>query len=390
MVTLSSLEDLAAASALQELRALIPTLWSVGGALAYAVLLQLFPRPFPNWVPLGTSLALSAVILGDRWPAFAVLSLVGYWAARIAARSGCRSPKIMSLLLVGVGSLFLTGRALAWDKVGIRAGPFEVAVFYCDMWMALRLLTLVWESGSQKVRAPALGPYALWVSNPLLLGGPLVRFSNWPLNLRQNRDLLRQRQWWLEVAGALATFCSGLSVAFGDQMLVASGFAQHQWYKGAKVLFFGPWSFYLTFAGQFALMRSLGRLCGVTVPTSFDQPFRQTNIAAFWARWNMTATSVFRDLVFYNRWGFRQHNIYINAFLVFLFVGLWHGSNSYWILFGMFHGVAFCLYLASRTLRQSIGDSSGAMLLSWALTYLCVCAAWYVPSKIVLFIWPEG
>jgi D-alanyl-lipoteichoic acid acyltransferase DltB (MBOAT superfamily) len=390
MVTLSSLEALAAASALQELRALIPTFRSVGGALAYAGLLQLFPRPLPRWVPLGTSVALSAVILGDRWPAFAVLSLVGYWAARSAVGSGSRSPRLMSLLLLSVGSIFLAGRALAWDKLSIRAGQFEVAVFYFDMWTVLRLLTFVWESGSQKFNAPALGSYALWISNPLLLGGPLVRFSNWPPNLSQNRDLLQERQWWLGVAGALATLCSGVLVAFGDQMLVASGFAQHQWYKGAKVLFLSPWSFYLTIAGQFALMQFLGRLCGVTVPTSFDRPFRQTNIAAFWTRWNMTATSVFRDLFFYNRWGFRHHNIYINAFLVFLFVGLWHGSNSYWILFGMFHGVAFCLYLASRTLRQSIGHSSGAMLLSWGLTYLCVCAAWYVPSKIVLFIWPEG
>ena len=390
MVSLSSLGELTAASALQELRAQVPTLRSVGGAIAYAGLLQLFPRRLPHWVPLGLSLLLSALILGDHWPAFAVTSLVGYWAAGCAARSGSRSPKSTSLLLFGIGSIFLAGRALGWDNVRLRIGPFEVAAFYFDMWMVLRLLTLIWEAASRKVNPPAPADYALWVSNPLLLGGPLVRFSSWPLNLRQDQDLLQKRQWWLGVAIALATLCSGVSVALLDRMLNASGFAQDHWYKGAKALFFSPWSFYLTIAGQFSLVQSLGRLCGVTVPKSFDRPFRQSNIADFWARWNMTATSVFRDFFFYNRWGFRRHNVYINVFLVFLFVGLWHGSNWYWLLFGIFHGVAFCIYLATRDFRQSLGESYGVLLLSWGLTYLCVCAAWYVPSKLVLFLWQGG
>ncbi len=99
----------------------------------------------------------------------------------------------------------------------------------------------------------------------------------------------------------------------------------------------------------------------------------------------MTATAVFREYFFYNRWGRRSFNPYLNAVIVFLAVGLWHGSNLYWISFGLIHGIYFCSYLWLRPhlgrFRSRVLKPAGA-----ALTYVCVCMAWYLPSKIVALL----
>jgi membrane protein involved in D-alanine export len=150
--------------------------------------------------------------------------------------------------------------------------------------------------------------------------------------------------------------------------------------KAVTLFFLGPWSFYWTIAGAFLFLASLGELHGLHVGPSFDRPFFQTNIADFWARWNMTATTVFRELLFYNRWGLRRFHPYVNTMLVFLAVGLWHGSNLYWISFGLLHGAYFCSFLWFRSWsgRPRFSRWAGTLL-----TYFCVCTAWYLPSKFV-------
>jgi D-alanyl-lipoteichoic acid acyltransferase DltB (MBOAT superfamily) len=358
------------------------------GAIAFAALLQLSPRSLPFIWTLVLSLVLSAAILGTAWPAFAVTSIVGFFLVREASRSP--SPAKTSLLLIAVVATFLVGRAIGWSSRALEVGQVGFSLFYFDMWMVLRLFTLIWEAASRRIEAPGPANYALWIATPLLLGGPLVRYSTWPERLRRDREPLGQWQWWRSLLVALAMIAGGLLVAVLDRMGTGSRFASVPWFKASRVLFFGPWAFYLLVGGQFALVASVARVCGVTVQASFDRPFAQTSIAAFWSRWNTTATTVFRDYFFYNRWGLRAYNVYANVLLLFLFVGLWHGANAYWILFGVFHGVLFCLYLATRPLRQALGDGPMVRILGWAVTYVCVCAAWYLPSKVVFFLWPGG
>ena len=111
-------------------------------------------------------------------------------------------------------------------------------------------------------------------------------------------------------------------------------------------------------------------------------------MSAFWMNWNMTATFVFRDYLFYNRWGRGTYNIYVNTILLFTLVGLWHEANAYWILWGFLHGLLFCCFLLWRKYNQRLGhDPLRGTPLSRtagrALTYFCVCILWYLPSKIL-------
>ena len=159
------------------------------------------------------------------------------------------------------------------------------------------------------------------------------------------------------------------------------------------VLVTGPLGFYLTYAGFFHLMQVLAVPAGFALPDSFRWPIGRQNVSEFWANWNMTATRVFRDYLFYNRWGGRRHHVFVNVMILFALVGLWHAANAYWLLWGLLHGALFCTYLFWRRYNTRLAfiplrGTRAARVAAAVLTYVCVCACWYVPSKILQRFWP--
>ena len=262
--------------------------------------------------------------------------------------------------------------------MGSLRGPW----FYLDMWMLLRIFVLFWEVGSGRQTAPELLPFAAWCTSPLFLVGPLLRCSQWPDVLVPRAEQTREIRWWRDTVGGLAMVVTGLALV-SLVSVATGGTATRGWTEKFLVVFFlGPWGFYWTIAGAFQYLAALSRVNGISVGPSFERPFFQPNIAEFWARWNITATSVFREYFFYNRWGLRSFNPYLNTLVVFLAVGLWHGSNPYWISFGLLHAVYFSTYLWFRSWSARRGIRGPAHL-GTVVTYLCVCMAWYIPSKVV-------
>jgi hypothetical protein len=353
-------------------------------AAAFAATRLMIGRPLPAWVDALLALALTGWVLGPAFPAFVAACAIAYGVVALAASSRWRHALAMAWLVL-LSSVFVAARALGWDQVAAEVGSTRLAVYYLDMWMVLRLFTFTWEVGNGLVGLPGAARFAGWVASPLLVGGPLVRLSQWPEVMTPDRRMLAPSGWRGAVEGVamigaglvIGAAFEGAGSAFGRDALVL---------KAASVLFVGPWAFYLTVGGFFRLVEWLGAASGVAVPVSFRFPFFKPNVAAFWASWNLTATGVFRDYFFYNRWGLRSYNVYANTLIVFLSVGLWHGSNVYWVCFGLLHGVFFCIFLWSRPRLARFAGRPWFEAASVAVTYLAVCAAWYLPSKIALVL----
>lgn len=294
------------------------------------------------------------------------------------------------LLIIALALIFLIGRGRAWESGTMSVGPLGFAWFAMDMWLTLRLVTFLWEVGSGAIR-PSLITYLSWCFLPFWLFGPVLRYSDFSSQLTR-----------IEVPGQVTDpvpdwrRLSALSVA---QFVLAFMLAKaqlytwtwHAAYPRTVTLISGftflPLGFYLGQAGYFHAMEVLGGIGGFKLPPSFRNPLMKRNISEFWASWNMSATSVFRDYIYYNRWGLQKHHQYLNIAILFLAVGVWHGANSYWVTWGAMHAVGFCAFTwfsrhpspVSRWFAESRFGRPASML----ITYVFVCSCWILPPTLV-------
>jgi D-alanyl-lipoteichoic acid acyltransferase DltB (MBOAT superfamily) len=321
---------------------------------------------------------------------FALVNAVAYAIVRGLSRqsSGARRWNWACIALVLLIATFVFGRVYHWDYFAPLSGSVPIAIYALDMWLVLRLVTLFWEVGSGSIQAPSLIDFTIWTCLPLTLMGPLIRFSQFPGELYVVRTTWKSSGWWRQLAAGAAKLVTGQALYFSRHIMATQWPEAHLWNNAAITFVINPLGFYLSTAGYFDLMQTLGQLCGFKLPASFNFPIGRENISAFWMNWNMTATFVFRDYIFYNRWGLRGYYVYFNTLLLFTLVGLWHAANAYWILWGFLHGLLFCTFLMWRKynvhlkalpFRGTFVSSAAARI----LTYVCVCACWYLPSKIL-------
>lgn len=252
-----------------------------------------------------------------------------------------------------------------------------------DMWLLLRMVSFLWEYGAGKVQLDPLA-YARWMFLPFTLQGPLLRYSEFCSQSRRQSSAPPRFSPKLMMLGSMQ-LAAGMAIYQVTPVLLA----QHRlWASLLVALGTAPWSFYLFAAGMFHVMEALAVTWGINLPKSFDRPFGKSNLSKFWSSWNLTVTNFFRDALFYQRWGLRKPSVYFNLMLLFLAVGLWHGTNLYWSLWGLLHGLGFTLYLLYRSGRlpriQVAGWERISAFGSAAITYLFVCGCWYLPNKLML------
>jgi D-alanyl-lipoteichoic acid acyltransferase DltB (MBOAT superfamily) len=262
--------------------------------------------------------------------------------------------QLACLAMLALIILFTIGRVFHWDRAVPLHGSLRSSACILDMWLIIRLVTLFWEVGSGTIDLPSFSRYVVWTCLPFTLGGPLLRFSEMPKTIQVDWRFWTSAAWWTEGLAAVAKLILGIVLGIGHQMMTDRWPHAHLWNNAVLTFVAGPLGFYLTLAGYFHLMEVLGRPAGFKLPTSFNYPIGRENISAFWMNWNMTATFVFRDYLFYNRWGRRTYNIYLNTLILFTLVGLWHAANPYWVLWGFLHGLLFCVFLLWRKYGQRL------------------------------------
>jgi D-alanyl-lipoteichoic acid acyltransferase DltB (MBOAT superfamily) len=85
-------------------------------------------------------------------------------------------------------------------------------------------------------------------------------------------------------------------------------------------------------------------LIGIPVAENFNQPLLSRNTRDFWNRWHMTLSLYMRDVVFSPlskylamKMGPKNvnHAIAVTIFVVFLLIGVWHGTGWNYAVFGL-------------------------------------------------------
>lgn len=123
----------------------------------------------------------------------------------------------------------------------------------------------------------------------------------------------------------------------------------HMW------LYMYAYSFYLffDFAGYSLFAIALSYLYGIKTPPNFNKPFQSKNIKDFWNRWHMTLSFWFRDCIYMRSLFYMSRKKMFKSqlamsniafFLNFFIMGIWHGLEVYYIVYGLYHAALFIGY----------------------------------------------
>lgn len=119
-----------------------------------------------------------------------------------------------------------------------------------------------------------------------------------------------------------------------------------------------PLQMYADFAGYSEMAIGVGCLLGIKITENFKRPFFSQNIAEYWRKWHISLTSWLTDYVFMplnihfrnmEKWG----SIFA-IIITFILIGLWHGANWTFAVFGLYHGLLYIpLMLSGAFFKKS-------------------------------------
>ena len=182
---------------------------------------------------------------------------------------------------------------------------------------------------------------------PCILSGPIDRPNTFIPQLSQSRRLdyemvsdgLRQILWGMFKKMVLA---DNIAIVVDQVWTSYAAFP-----SSTLILIAVLYSFqmYTDFSGYSDMAIGVGKMLGLKVTPNFLYPFFALNIADYWRRWHMSLTSWLTDYIFmplnikfrdWGNWGM------ITAIIINLVaVGMWHGDNWTFAVFGLYHGLLF-------------------------------------------------
>jgi len=115
------------------------------------------------------------------------------------------------------------------------------------------------------------------------------------------------------------------------------------------------YSFYLffDFAGYSAFAVGVSYILGIRTPENFNKPFIAKNIKDFWNRWHISLSFWFRDYIYMRfvlnsakkkRFKNKYTTSYVGYFLLFGLMGIWHGTELQYIVYGLYQALLMTGY----------------------------------------------
>lgn len=160
---------------------------------------------------------------------------------------------------------------------------------------------------------------------------------------------------------------------------------------------------YADFSGGTDLVIGISELFGIKLPQNFKQPYFATSLANFWQKWHITLGAWMRDYIFYpialtkimqnlSKWctnHFGKHfgrtlPACIANIIVFMLVGLWHGPEMHFFIWGLYNGLVIAFSDILKPLFEKINNKLHINVKSriWHVfciirTFVIVNIGWY-------------
>ncbi|MDO7171362.1 MBOAT family O-acyltransferase [Mariniflexile sp. AS56] len=194
---------------------------------------------------------------------------------------------------------------------------------------------------------------------PKILSGPIERAQKFipqivnkrTFNYNMAVDGLRQILWGVFAKMVIAENCAEI---------VNPIFNNYQNESGNTLLIgasFYAIQLYADFSGYSNMAIGVSKLFGIDLMRNFATPFFSTNISDFWRKWHMSLTTWMMDYIFtplsFTLRRFKKLGLIFSIILTFLIVGLWHGANWTFVVFGALHGIYFIPLVLTGSMNKS-------------------------------------
>jgi D-alanyl-lipoteichoic acid acyltransferase DltB (MBOAT superfamily) len=182
---------------------------------------------------------------------------------------------------------------------------------------------------------------------PQLVAGPIERATSLLPQFLHKREFdygtavdgCRQILWGLFKKIVVADNCAIVSTqVFNDYANMPASLLM------VGLIFFA-FQFYGDFSGYSDIAIGTAKLFGIKLTRNFNVPFFSRNIAEFWRRWHISLTKWMTDYVFIplsfllRKWG--NVGFVVAVSVNMLVVGLWHGANWTFIVWGAYNAILF-------------------------------------------------
>ncbi len=228
--------------------------------------------------------------------------------------------------------------------------------------------------------------FALYVMfYPQLVAGPIER----PQKLLPQFDEIHSFDY-RQVTGGLKLMAWGFfqKVVIADRLAVTVNMVyDHPESHGGFAVLIAMWCFAFQilcdFSGYTDIARGAAQVMGFRLMVNFAQPYWASSIQDLWRRWHISLYTWFRDYLYFSLGG-RRISLWRRVaavMVVFFVVGLWHGANWTYLVWGGMHGVATVVVLlwAGSGRRAPKHQNAGGFLdrpwLSTFFTFQYACVS---------------
>ncbi|MEP6627552.1 MAG: MBOAT family O-acyltransferase [Ginsengibacter sp.] len=226
---------------------------------------------------------------------------------------------------------------------------------------------------------------------PCLLAGPIDRAKSFIPQLEKRREFdysiivdgMRQVLWGLFKKVVIADNCATITNEI---------FNNYQHLSSSTLLsgaFFYTIQIYADFSGYSDMAIGIGHMLGFDVTKNFNFPFFSKNIAEFWRRWHISLTSWLTDYIFtplsvtFRDLG--KTGLILAIVLNFTIVGLWHGANWTYVVFGFLHGCYFIPLILKGSLNKKRKKTNGTLWHPFFQTFNVLATFILVMLTFILF-----
>ena len=210
---------------------------------------------------------------------------------------------------------------------------------------------------------------------PQLVAGPILRANE---VIPQFKNHINFKYEYLNIGIRRILYGLFLKVVLADNIapLVDLGFSTDNNSLSAidiwTLSFLFGFQIYFDFSAYSHIAIGSAKLLGITFPENFNFPYVSSSPKEFWQRWHISLSSWIRDYLYLPIAGVKfqknsigglpvevhqdHRNKIKSLFITWSIMGLWHGANWTFLIWGLYHAIIIFSYRLIYKIKINISD----------------------------------